>query len=1142
MADRMTFTLVGRDHLSRVLRRAGRAARDMDADITAASANSDEAVTQFTRDANGRLRDARGRFAAAGDAAQDMGRDVAAGSDRGSSGLQRLSDAMRGTERSGGHLKAKLVAVGVTAALPGAIVGAAALAELAAAAGTVAVAVGAVGVAIIPQIKSITGVAKAATKYSEALKATGGNSQEALKAAQDLRNATHYLAPATQEAAAAFLVLRTSYSKWSDSLSPHTMPMLTHGFQTLSGLLPHLSPLISSAGDELDRFVKILAGGMESTHFDHMMKKFNDFATKTLQHMNAGLVHFIGLGQTFDGSAISAFMAKAAEYGPVVSQTLHSVGAALLKIMEAGGEVGVILLHVVDNMARIVNAVPTEALTTLLQFYTAFKLIGLGAAGLAAAAGLVGKFTTAIVGMTASSAAATGALASIRAGFAALSTTAKLNIVIAGIAALVVVMTKLSDIGNRPAANVSKLTTSLKELGRTGQITGEAAKAFGKDLDGLADSLRVLARPSISQSIDKWAGSLVGIDTRKVSDAKEDFESIDSALAEMVKSGNADLAAAALRQLADRTAEASKKNGHAALTTKEFKAQLDGYKQALKDAQLAQTLAADSMGLFGRQAQKTQEKLNAQKQSADGLRQSLQALNDVQRKGLGGMVGFEQAIDDATKAAKENAGALHMVDGKLDLNGQKARDATKALQDLAAKTDEAASSARESGQSWATVNGIYERGRKQLVKVAMQMGLTKTEAKKLAGQILKVPDKEVIFKGNLKDLKAKVNEATKRVHDAPASKLTRLKGNISDLEDKLAAAKRNIKSVPKSKRSHILGEISDLERKLAEARRELGSVHDKTVTITYRSIYTGKIGRMHAAQGGYVGGYASGGAVQGFPGGGSVSGPGTSTSDSVPAMLSDGEYVIRAAMVKRYGLSFMNLLNSGRLLDFTVTQQRGGRLFQMGGEDIGRRIIAGLAGTLPDVRDAARKLAGAVPTSLKSTMPTSGYGQAVGELSRLVSSGDWRREGSKLFEDISFQSMSSNFKKYQDKIADGFWAAVQDIKKAVASGKPVFEDMTYKGMSADVSRFHDAIAQIWKGNPYGANFGDWGNFGKYRSYGVRNVPVARPMAMRAAAPAASTPASQTTVNVYPQRADFSVHDLEALQRRMDVRARVGRPR
>ena len=55
--------------------------------------------------------------------------------------------------------------------------------------------------------------------------------------------------------------------------------------------------------------------------------------------------------------------------------------------------------------------------------------------------------------------------------------------------------------------------------------------------------------------------------------------------------------------------------------------------------------------------------------------------------------------------------------------------------------------------------------------------------------------------------------------------------------------------------------------------------------------------------------------------GGPVVGPGGPTDDAVPAMLSNGEYVIRAASVKRYGLAFLDAVNSGR----AVGLRRGGQ-------------------------------------------------------------------------------------------------------------------------------------------------------------------------------------------------------------------------
>jgi len=49
--------------------------------------------------------------------------------------------------------------------------------------------------------------------------------------------------------------------------------------------------------------------------------------------------------------------------------------------------------------------------------------------------------------------------------------------------------------------------------------------------------------------------------------------------------------------------------------------------------------------------------------------------------------------------------------------------------------------------------------------------------------------------------------------------------------------------------------------------------------------------------------------------GGFISGPGTSTSDSIPALLSDGEYVIKADSVKKYGIGMLNTINAQKFKD-----------------------------------------------------------------------------------------------------------------------------------------------------------------------------------------------------------------------------------
>lgn len=49
-----------------------------------------------------------------------------------------------------------------------------------------------------------------------------------------------------------------------------------------------------------------------------------------------------------------------------------------------------------------------------------------------------------------------------------------------------------------------------------------------------------------------------------------------------------------------------------------------------------------------------------------------------------------------------------------------------------------------------------------------------------------------------------------------------------------------------------------------------------------------------------------------FASGGYVSGPGSATSDSIPARLSDGEFVMQASAVNRLGVGYLNALNNGR--------------------------------------------------------------------------------------------------------------------------------------------------------------------------------------------------------------------------------------
>lgn len=208
--------------------------------------------------------------------------------------------------------------------------------------------------------------------------------------------------------------------------------------------------------------------------------------------------------------------------------------------------------------------------------------------------------------------------------------------------------------------------------------------------------------------------------------------------------------------------------------------------------------------------------------------------------------------------------------------------------------------------------------------------------------------------GYLDALSAAERKATEfAASSAPKLSAGKLRLNISNWEQQLEAAKAKLKTVPASKQSALRATISDLQAKVASARAQLNSLNGKTA-VTYIITHSNTYRSVHDIvkwRGGAV--HLAGGGMPGL-----VRGSGTSTSDSIPAMLSNGEYVVRASAVSRYGAGMLDAINAGR--------------FQGGaggaGADAGRGLAAGLAGSMGAVHSAAAQMAGAVVTGIKAEL------------------------------------------------------------------------------------------------------------------------------------------------------------------------------
>ncbi|MER5678694.1 hypothetical protein ABT081_17305 [Streptomyces sp. NPDC002238] len=893
MATRLTFLLDARDGASRVMDRIGDNANRLGRRMLAASINGDAAMRRFGNSTT-----------------------------RAMAGLQRDTDI---GAKAAEALKGALISLA-----PAAVPMAASLAPIAPAVGAAAVATAAYAAALGPQVVAMTEAAEAEKKYADEVAKSGKTSEAAVQAQMEYVRAVADMPPATRRAAAGLSVLKDEYKQWSDSLAEDTMGPVTKGLGIFTALLPKSTGLVKSMGSELDRTTSILAGGMESPGFDGMVGRFENFADRTLRKVNNGLINLMRADTGKVGGGAAEFMAYARANGPAAAETVENIGRALLNLVQAGSEVGVGALDVVNFLAGVASAVPPGAIATLLQLVIAIKAARLAAVGLAAGRTAVAAFGASLVAMQTAAAAAPGRMAAVTAAWGAMSRGARLAAAGTGVGLLVIAMMELSQIGKKAPADIDKLTSSLGQFAESGKVAGEAARLFGADLGGLVTALNVV--PQRGQDVDAFFKKFKDNPT-SIKDAKKQVEALDKSLASMVSSGKGDLAASALARIKAEMVGAG-------MSTAGLNGKLTEYKDALAAAAFEQQLVVQSMGLFGAQAQQVQEKLNAQKASADGLRQSIAALNDAQRQGLGGMIGFEAAIDAATEAIKGHESALSMTGGRLNLNSDKSREAATALNDLAAKTDEAAAQARESGASWETVNGIYARGRAALIRSADAMGLNRSQAAALADQILKTPDKTA-----------------------------KLKGNLEDLEGKLATAKGKLAKLPDSRQAKVRAEISDLRNKIAQAQAALANLRDRSVTITTRYVVVGdgSAARKSGSHGSQL--KAEGGLIHG---------PGTGTSDDVPIWASNGEFMVKAKAVAKYGVSFLKMVNEGRLnmagavrgggsaMAASVSGAGGG--LAGAGQEAGRGLSVGLRAAAAGVGASARVMAAAVTAGVRAEL------------------------------------------------------------------------------------------------------------------------------------------------------------------------------
>lgn len=660
------------------------------------------------------------------------------------------------------------------------------------------------------------------------------------------------------------------------------------------------------------------------------------------------------------------FIQRMRETGPRMADIFGDVAEALLKILNALAPVTGALVTLVGVFADIINAIPTGVLTFFLVKLIALKVATSIASGIArlslAFVGLrtaltaitsqtvmVGLISQRMTDMGASAAAITRTATALRAVGSALLA---ITLLYTAMKLVQGVMDKIFG-SSTLKVNIDKLTRSMADFARTGKMTGEGARIFGEDLQKLGQAIQEIAHPDawdrFFNGFQKVTDFLDPADT-KLEEWTKTVKGADEGLAKLVEGGQLDLAAV----MFDAIAKSAAKNG---TSVAKLNTLLPDYNEKLAQSKEMQKIAADTMGIYGRKAMEVQGKLNAQKRAADGLKQSVDALNESHRKAAGGQIAMESAIDDATVAIQEN--------GKtMDVNTEKGRANREALLNLADATSNAAIAKLEETGSYTEANKVYERGRREFLKLAEATGMSETAAKKLADQWISIPDMKVSAKADIDELKAKIEEAQTKVDnlkqkkktalDADKSKLSEkirkaqaeldmleaqknqveIDAHISKLNTQIDKAQKKVDDLKQKKKTAVGADKKELDDKLKKAQEKLDALKQKKkaavevkdmtkeaidaiqkridnvkgkeveVTVIRNNVYRYKEGANIPGYGGNIPSQATGGMIKG---------PGSATSDSILARLSNGEYVMRAAAVQKYGENFMAMLNQGNM-------------------------------------------------------------------------------------------------------------------------------------------------------------------------------------------------------------------------------------
>lgn len=327
----------------------------------------------------------------------------------------------------------------------------------------------------------------------------------------------------------------------------------------------------------------------------------------------------------------------------------------------------------------------------------------------------------------------------------------------------------------------------------------------------------------------------------------------------------------------------------------------------------------------------------------DALIDSLFGVRDATSQMLGTRAGFEAAIDSAKEAIDAETEALLKNKDIYDLNDPAVRNAEASLRAIADAATQSAKTLLDHGGAQETATAQMELAAASIMEQGEAWGLNREELVKYAAEMTGLPEARVseITVDGAREALAEVEALATKLEGLPPEVQTAImalnaSGAVGDVatfraavealpEDKrlefisvfdaegfteamssldgvpietksyirslfdpdgTTKAFEAIQEIPTSKNTTITADGSQAKSEAAAVQGYLAGIKSKSITITATEV------RVGAGLAGTRATLATGGAVHG---------PGTATSDSIPALLSNGEHVLTAAEVSGMG-------------------------------------------------------------------------------------------------------------------------------------------------------------------------------------------------------------------------------------------------